>query len=65
MESDENLVSTEWLEAHLNAPDLRIIDASWYMPAQNRNPRAEYESCHIAGARYFDIDDIIHVSLNF
>ncbi|MCF6306179.1 MAG: 3-mercaptopyruvate sulfurtransferase [Rhodobacteraceae bacterium] len=58
MAPSNQLVSTEWLESHLMAPDLRILDASWYMPADNRNPRAEYETCHIAGARYFDIDDI-------
>ncbi len=58
MNSTNQLVSTEWLEAHLSAPDLRILDASWFMPAEKRDARAEYESCHIAGARYFDIDDI-------
>ncbi|WP_439561208.1 3-mercaptopyruvate sulfurtransferase [Roseinatronobacter sp.] len=51
-------VSTDWLAAHLNDPDLRILDASWYMPAQNRNARAEYDAGHIPGARFFDIDDI-------
>ncbi|MFQ5622762.1 MAG: 3-mercaptopyruvate sulfurtransferase [Paracoccaceae bacterium] len=58
-QDDPNLlVSTDWLEAHLNAPDLRILDASWYLPDQNRNPRAEYEDAHIPGARFFDIDEI-------
>ncbi len=52
------LVSTEWLGQHLNAPDLRILDASWYLPGENRDARAEYEAAHIPGARFFDIDDI-------
>ncbi|MCV2881643.1 3-mercaptopyruvate sulfurtransferase [Actibacterium sp. XHP0104] len=52
------LVSTDWLAAHLNDPDLRVIDASWYMPAMNRDPRAEYSAAHIPGARFFDIDEI-------
>jgi len=26
------LVSTDWLAAHLGAPDIRIADASWYLP---------------------------------
>lgn len=52
------LVSTDWLEAHLKDPDLRIIDASWYLPAANRNGRAEYEAGHIPGARFFDIEEI-------
>ncbi|MGP9789783.1 3-mercaptopyruvate sulfurtransferase [Roseinatronobacter sp. NSM] len=51
-------VSTDWLAAHLTDPDLRILDASWYMPAQNRDARAEYDAGHIPGARFFDIDDI-------
>ncbi len=52
------LVSTDWLEKHLNAPDVRILDASWYLPADNRDPRAEYDEAHIPGARFFDIDEI-------
>lgn len=52
------LVSTDWLAAHLGAPDLRILDASWHMPGAGRDPRAEYLAEHIPGARFFDIDDI-------
>ena len=52
------LVSTEWLADHLEAPDIRIVDGSFYLPAQKRNPRAEYESQHIPGAVFFDIDEI-------
>jgi thiosulfate/3-mercaptopyruvate sulfurtransferase len=54
----ELLVSTDWLAAHLGAPDLRILDASWYLPADGRDPRAEFEAAHIPGARFFDIDEI-------
>jgi thiosulfate/3-mercaptopyruvate sulfurtransferase len=54
----KTLVSTQWLAAHLADPDLRIIDASWYLPAMNRNGRDEYNAAHIAGARFFDIDEI-------
>jgi len=52
------LVSTGWLADHLGAPDLRILDASWYLPADNRDPRAEYAAAHIPGARFFDLDEI-------
>jgi thiosulfate/3-mercaptopyruvate sulfurtransferase len=52
------LVSTEWLAAHLGAPDLRIVDASWYLPGEGRDARAEFEAGHIPGARFFDIDEI-------
>jgi thiosulfate/3-mercaptopyruvate sulfurtransferase len=54
----EALVSTEWLARHLQAPDLRVVDATWHMPGQGRNARAEYEARHIPGAVFFDIDEI-------
>lgn len=52
------LVSTDWLEAHLRDPDLRILDASWYLPDAGRDGRAEYDAAHIPGARFFDIEEI-------
>lgn len=52
------LVSTAWLNAQLKDADLRILDASWYLPTEDRNPREEFDSAHIPGARFFDIDDI-------
>jgi thiosulfate/3-mercaptopyruvate sulfurtransferase len=52
------LVSTEWLAEHLGAPDIRIADASWYLPQAGRNAKAEYEAAHIPGAVFFDIDDL-------
>ncbi|MBX3491729.1 MAG: 3-mercaptopyruvate sulfurtransferase [Parvibaculum sp.] len=56
--SVSTLVTTEWLAAHLDAPDVRIVDASWYLPQAQRDPRAEYERAHIPGAVFFDIDEI-------
>ncbi len=52
------LVASAWLADHLTAPDVRVVDASWYLPAQGRDPLAEYREAHIPGAVYFDIDDI-------
>ncbi len=54
----KTLVSTAWLAAHRADPDLRLIDASWYLPDAGRNARAEYAAAHIPGARFFDIDEI-------
>jgi len=42
----------------LKDPDLRVLDASWYLPDAGRDPEAEYREGHIPGARFFDIDDI-------
>lgn len=64
-ESDPHtLVSTDWLASHLGDPDIRVIDASWYMPDDPRDPRAEYQACHIPGARFFDIDEICDTRSN-
>jgi thiosulfate/3-mercaptopyruvate sulfurtransferase len=57
-EDPRTLVSTAWLAKHLEDPDLRIIDASWYLPDADRDPAAEYRSAHIPGARFVDIDDV-------
>ncbi len=54
----KTLVSTDWLAAHLRDPDLRVLDASWYLPDAGRDPAAEYQAAHIPGARFFDIDEI-------
>ncbi|MBF0372918.1 MAG: 3-mercaptopyruvate sulfurtransferase [Alphaproteobacteria bacterium] len=52
------LVTTEWLEAHLDAPDVRVVDASYYLKIQNRDPKGEFADEHIPGAVFFDIDEI-------
>jgi len=51
-----DLVSTEWLAEHLN--DVTVVDASWYMPGDKRDPKVEYEAGHIPGAVFFDLDAI-------
>ncbi len=52
------LVSTEWLAGELGKTDIRVIDASLFLPAHNRNGRAEFEAAHIPGAVFFDIEEI-------
>ena len=54
----KNIVSTDWLAQHLEAPDIRIIDSSWYFPQEKRNAEQEFLECHIPGASFFDIDKI-------
>lgn len=51
----ESLVSTEWLAGELGADDLRIVDASLFLPVQGRDARAEYEAAHIPGAVFLDL----------
>ena len=52
----DDLVSTAWLAQQLGASDLVILDASLFMPADGRDPDAEFEAGHIPGARRFDIE---------
>lgn len=52
------LVTTEWLAGELGKTDIRVIDASLFLPAHDRNARAEFESAHIPGAVFFDIEEI-------
>ena len=54
----KTLVSTDWLAEHMKDPDLRILDASTYLPGVDRDGRTEYDAVHIPGARFFDIDDV-------
>lgn len=58
VDDPKTLVSTAWLADHLKDPDLRVLDASWFLPDMARDGRAEYEAAHIPGARFFDIEDV-------
>jgi thiosulfate/3-mercaptopyruvate sulfurtransferase len=61
--STELLVSTDWLAANLGAPGVKVLDCSWYLPTEKRDPHAEHRQAHIPGAVYFDIDRIADASI--
>ena len=52
------LVSCDELARLLGAPDVRIVDATTFMPGTPRNGRKEFDAAHIPGAVYFDVDEI-------
>ncbi len=52
------LVSTEWLAEHLDAPDVRIVDGTSFLPTSDHDGREDFEHCHIPGSVFFDINDI-------
>ena len=52
------IVSTHWLADRLKEPDLRIVDAPFYMPGDPRTKQGEFEKEHIPGAVLFDIDAV-------
>src|SRR6185437_3174021 len=54
----ESLVSTEWLAAHIDAPHLRVFDASFTLPNIKPTAQEEFARRHIPGAVFFDIDAI-------
>jgi thiosulfate/3-mercaptopyruvate sulfurtransferase len=58
LDDPQTLVSTEWLSRNLHDRDLRVLDASMYLPDAGRDARAEYDAAHIPGAQFFGIDDI-------
>lgn len=51
-------VDADWLQQRLGQPGLTIVDASWYLPAQKRDGKAEYDAAHIPGAVFFDHDQV-------
>lgn len=55
---DDPLVSTEWLHEHLGDVRVKVVDASWFLPPDPRDPRAGYLDARIPGAVFFDIDQI-------
>ncbi|WP_170986334.1 3-mercaptopyruvate sulfurtransferase [Rhizobium sp. LC145] len=57
-ETSRFVVSADWLQKELGSPDLKILDASFYLPAQNRDADAEYAAGHIPGALRFDHDKV-------
>lgn len=58
MAYDDVFVTTEWLAERLNAPDVIVVDGSWYLPVHNKDPQAEYAERRIPGAVRFDIDTV-------
>lgn len=58
----ESLVTTEWLERELGASDLKVIDATLFLPGDPRDARAEYEAEHIPGAVFLDLEDVSDTS---
>ena len=60
--SSQWLKTTEWLAGELGKPNVVVVDASYYLPTQKRDPKAEYLSSHIPGAVFFDLNAIADAS---
>jgi len=58
MQNHPPLVSCGWLAQCLDATDIVVLDATFFLPIQQRNALEEYRQAHIPGARFFDIDEV-------
>lgn len=54
----EAIVSADWLKAELGKSDIRIVDATLFLPDHGRNARAEFEAGHIPGAVFLDLEEV-------
>ncbi|WP_199555567.1 3-mercaptopyruvate sulfurtransferase [Sandaracinobacteroides hominis] len=52
------IVSAEWLKSELSKSDVRIVDATLFLPEHNRNSKAEFEAAHIPGAVFLDLEEV-------
>jgi thiosulfate/3-mercaptopyruvate sulfurtransferase len=55
----EILVSTDWLAENMGARDLRIVDATLFLPGSDRDAASEYEAAHIPGAFFLNLAELI------
>ena len=58
------LVSTNWLLKNLKNKELTVLDCSWHMPIEKKNPKNEYNKMHIENSYFFDIDKISDIKSN-
>lgn len=60
MAANDPLVTAEWLKENIDAPDVRVVDATWFMPSGDAGQTGQkaYQEGHIPGAVFFDIDKI-------
>lgn len=56
------LVETDWLADHLDAPDVRVVDATFVLPGGAEAAKRMYDEEHIPGAVFFDVSTIADTS---
>ena len=58
MPESNAFISPVELASQLERSDLNVVDASWYLPADGRDPKAEFLASRVPGAQFFDIDTV-------
>lgn len=56
------LVSAAWLKDEYRKSDVRVVDATFFLPEHGRNARAEFEAGHIPGAVFLDLEEVVDSS---
>jgi thiosulfate/3-mercaptopyruvate sulfurtransferase len=54
----QTMIAVSELQDLLGRSDVKVLDASWYLPGEPRDPFQEYVAARIPGARFFDIEAI-------
>ncbi len=54
----DTFISPAQLASQLSRSDISIVDASWYLPAEGREPKAEFLASRIPSAQFFDIETV-------
>src|SRR5262245_61958419 len=56
--TDDPLVTTDWLAAHLNDANVKVVDATFKLPGVLPLPKDDHLAAHIRGAVFFDVDAV-------
>ena len=56
--TDDPLVTTDWLAAHIDDPKVKVIDATFKLPGVLPLPVDDYLAAHLPGAVFFDVDHV-------
>ena len=62
--NSDSLVSSSWLEQQINSPKVSIVDATYFLPNDERKAEENYKLQHIPGAVFFNIDEICDSAVN-
>ena len=58
LDNNSSLISYNWLQQNLYGSNHAVLDATYFLPRQQRDAQAEFDANHIPGAQFFDIDEI-------
>src|ERR1700761_5817176 len=56
--TNDPLVSTDWLAAHIKDANVKVLDATFKLPGILPLPKDDYLAAHLSGAVYFDVDAV-------